>query len=69
MFKNLRAEMVRADMDVPTLAEKAGMKSAGALYSRLNGTVPFSLDEAVTIKKVLGVSMPIEELFEKAEGE
>ena len=69
MFKNLRAEMVRADIDVPKLAEKAGMKSAGALYSRLNGTVPFSLDEAKAIKSVLRVDMPLEELFDKTEGE
>lgn len=65
LFKNLRAEMVRAGLDVAELAEKVGMK-AGALYSRLNGTVPFSLDEAIAIKNVLGVEMPLEELFEEA---
>lgn len=64
MFKNLRAEMVRAGFDVSMLANKIGM-TAGKLYARLNGTTPFSLDEACTIKKVLGVEMPIEELFRK----
>lgn len=63
LFKNLRAEMLRAGLDVAGLAKKTGMK-VSALYSRLNGTVTFSLDEAIAIKKVLGVEMPLEELFE-----
>lgn len=64
MFKNLRAEMVRADIDVPQLAERIGMKP-NALYARLNGTTQLTFSEAVEIKAVLGVTMPLEELFEE----
>ena len=62
MFKYLRAEMVRVDVNVEKLAEMIGM-SIGALYARLSGKVPFTIDEAVAIKKALGVDIPIEELF------
>jgi len=62
MFNNLRAEMVRAGVDVSALSERCGMK-VGALYARLNGTTPFSLEEARRIKNALNVDLPIEELF------
>ena len=68
MYKNLRAEMVRKDIDVPKLAEMIGMKIS-ALYARLNGTAKLSFAEAVTIKQVLGVEMPLEELFEERKEE
>ena len=66
MYKNLRAEMIRADLDVSSLAKKCGMKQ-GTLYSRLKGSTPFSLDEACRIKSALGVGLSLEELFEKKE--
>ena len=64
MFKNLRAEMVRKDIDVPKLAEMIGMK-VSALYARLNGTTTLSFADAVNIKHALGVEMTLEELFEE----
>lgn len=64
MFKNLRAEMVRKDIDVPKLAELIEMK-VSALYSRLNGSTQLTFADAVRIKQALGVEMPLEELFEE----
>ena len=68
MFKNLRAEMVRRDIDVPKLAEMIGMK-VSALYSRLNGSTVLSFADAVNIKQALGVDMTLEELFEERKEE
>ena len=64
MFNNLRAEMVRAGLDVPQLAERIEMKP-NALYARLNGSTQLTFADAVKIKSVLGVAMPLEELFEE----
>lgn len=64
MFKNLRAEMIRKEIDVPKLAKLIGLK-VGALYSRLNGSTQLTFAEAIRIKQALGVEMPLEELFEK----
>ena len=66
MYKNLRAEIARADLSVASLAKKCGM-TRGTLYSRIEGRTPFSLDEAHRIKRALGVELTLEELFMKKE--
>ena len=66
MFTILKAEMVKNHVNAVTLGEMCGMKPS-AIYSRLNGKTPITLDEADLIKKALNSDLPIEELFQKEE--
>lgn len=68
MYPNLRAEMARKNMSISKLATESGLCMA-RLYDKLNGKSQrgFWLDDAIEIKAVLGVDMPLEELFKKEE--
>lgn len=70
-YPTFRAELARKGMTIKALADALGVGYAG-LYSRLarknsrcKSEIP--LDLAVRIKEVLGVDMPVEELFRRSE--
>lgn len=63
MYRNARAEMVRAGFNLGELAEK--MQSYSSIWSeKLNGKRPITLDEAKLFKKVVNSDLPLEVLFE-----
>lgn len=64
MYENLKAEMVRKNMNMSQLGEQCEM-SLQKMSSRINGKTPFTFDETLKIKRVLGVNMPLEKLFQK----
>lgn len=68
MFCNLNAEMARKGITSAYLAGKLGMTPT-TLSLKLNGRSELSLKQAVQIKSILGVDIPLEVLFAKAENE
>lgn len=62
MYPNLRAEMIRNDMTMAKVSAILDI-SVSTLSDKMNGHSNFSLNEAIAIKKELGVEMPLEELF------
>ena len=67
MFKNLEAEMTRKDVSSEKLAHTIG-RSYNSIRHRLNGKIPFTVDEALIIKKKLFPECSLDYLFQK-EGE
>lgn len=66
MYRNAKAEMVRAGINLETLA--AEMKNTVATWSeKLNGKRIITLDEAKKFKKIVKSDLPIEVLFKKFE--
>lgn len=66
MYRNAKAEMVRAGINLETLAAK--MKNTVATWSeKLNGKRIITLDEAKKFKKIVNSDLPIEVLFKKFE--
>jgi DNA-binding XRE family transcriptional regulator len=65
-YKNLRAEMARANMTVAVLAPQIGI-SEKTLRNKLNGETDFTWPEALTIRRLVNPSINIEEMFEKEE--
>ena len=66
MYRNAKAEMVRAGLVLSDLSEKLG--GTVATWSlKLNGKAPITVDEAKNFKKLVGSDLPIEILFEKFE--
>lgn len=68
MFYNLNAEMARMGITGTYLAKKLGM-TATTLSLKLNGKSELSLKQAVQIKSILGVDIPLEVLFAKPDDE
>lgn len=64
MFPNLRAEMARRNITTLGLSNECGIPNT-TLSDKIKGKTKISLDEAIAIKKALGVEMSLEELFEK----
>ena len=62
MFLNLKAEMIRKNVTSGDLAELLKVTQS-TMSLKINGKAKFTLDEAIAIKKALGVDMEIEELF------
>lgn len=58
-FKELRKHMLEAEINQLDLAAKLH-KSAVSLSNRLNGKVPFSIDDAYDIMKILEI--PVEQM-------
>lgn len=52
LFLNVRAEMVKAGINVSTLAKEMGI-TAQALYKKFNGTSEFSLKDTIAIRDIL----------------
>lgn len=67
MYANLRAEMARKDVTISELADLIHISASG-LSKKLTGRSPLLYDEALSIKSVLGVDMPVEILFDTEEG-
>ncbi len=67
MFGNLNAEMARHRITNAYLAKKLGITQS-TLSLKLNGKAELSLKQAVQIKTILGVDIPLEILFAKTEG-
>ncbi len=63
MFLNLEAEMARVRLNRTKLSKELGV-TIGTLSLKLSGKSELTLREAMKIKEILGVNMPIEELFE-----
>jgi len=63
MYRNLEAELARKGITKTKMAEELGL-TLGTLSLKLNGKSNLTLPEAVKIKKVLAVELPIEYLFE-----
>lgn len=64
MYRNARAEMVRAGISLTQLAEE--MDSHASIWSeKLNGKRPISLTEAKKFKQVVKSDLTLEELFEE----
>ena len=71
MYPNIRAEMARKGLiqqDIVNELQKRGFTMVVPTFSaKLNKKFEFTFAEAVAIKDILGVEMPLEELF-KVEG-
>lgn len=68
MYPNLEAELARARMTKKKLSEKLGI-TPSTLSLKLLGKSELSFYEAVKIKTILKVSIPIEELFKEVKEE
>lgn len=68
MFRNLNAEMARKGITSTYLARMLGMTPT-TLSLKLNGKSELSLKQAVQIKAILGVDIPLEVLFAGMETE
>jgi transcriptional regulator with XRE-family HTH domain len=71
MYRNLNAEMCRRGLLQKELAKKLHL-TLGTMSLKLRGKTPFTLDEALEIKKILNdiselsKDINIEKLFEKS---
>ena len=63
MFKNVDAELKRKGMTRGDLAKKLNL-TPSTMSLKLNGKTHITLNEAMRIKKILGVDIPLEILFE-----
>lgn len=66
MYRNAKAEMIRAGLTLEQVAEKMNITTS-TLSLKLNGKSPITLIEAKLFKKIVGSDLPLEELFEKFE--
>ena len=66
MYRNAKAEMVRAGKTLADLSENLG-GTISTWSLKLNGRYPITLDEAKKFKKLVKTDLPIEILFEKFE--
>lgn len=66
MYPNFEAEKARKKLTLKPFAEAIGCTES-TLSLKLNGKYPLLFKEAVIIKGVLGVDMPLDELFEEGE--
>lgn len=63
MFRNLEAELARAGLSKKKLAQGIGC-TPSTLSMKLSGKAPITLSEAAKIKEIIGVNIPLEDLFE-----
>lgn len=70
MYPNLNAELARKKMTLGQVVDELKqydiVMSVSTLSLKKSGQYPFTLDEAKALKKVTGVTMTLEELFEVA---
>lgn len=62
MYRNLKGEMVKADITIKDLAFKIGITER-SLRNKINGDTSFSWNEVLEIRKIVSPSMELEELF------
>lgn len=65
MYPNLKAEMARKGITAKQLAEMIGVTQS-TFSLKMRGEYDFTFAEAVKIKDILGVDIPLEVLFAKA---
>lgn len=66
MYRNAKAEMVRAGLTLERVSEALGC-TTGTLSLWLNGKYAITLTNAKRFKEIVGSDMPLEELFKKFE--
>ncbi len=66
MYRNLEAEMARANVSKCQLAKCIG-KTYNTILRKLNGNCPFTLDEALIIHKHFFPNIDFTELFSTKE--
>ena len=64
MYPNVEAELARARMTKRMLSEQMGI-TQGTLSLKLSGKSDLTFPEALKIKRLLRVDIPIEELFKE----
>lgn len=64
MFPNLMAEMARQGVTKAQIAKHLH-RSPATVTAKFRGISQFTVDEAISIRRLLGVEMPISELFAK----
>lgn len=64
MYRNVKAEMARQGMTLGMLADRLEL-TLTTVSDKLNGKYPITFNQAKQIKSILGVDMPLEELFEE----
>ncbi len=64
MYRNLKAEMARKNINQKQLASMTNMSVSG-LSLKMNGDTKFTFNDVIAIKKALGTELPLEELFAK----
>lgn len=64
LYLQVHIEMFMKGLSYGQLAYKLGMSYA-SVRRKMKGIHPITLDEALAIKKALGSSLPLEELFSK----
>lgn len=67
-YRNLRAEMARANITVAILAPKIGV-SEKTLRNKLNGKTDFTWPEALAIRRLVNPEVGIEEMFIRSDPE
>ena len=65
IFPVIEKQLARMEMSVADLIQETGM-SGEMLKRRLEGKKSFTLEEAISIKKALGLDMALEEIFSRA---
>lgn len=65
MYRNARAEMVRAGLTLEHIASELDITTS-TLSQKLNGKYPITLREAKKFKEVVKSDLPLETLFEEA---
>lgn len=65
MYPNLKAELARVSMSMKDLAKAINMPYS-TLVDKIAGRSEFTFQEAVDIRKAIGVDIPLDELFKKA---
>lgn len=67
MYANVKAEMARKNMTIMDLSAATGIRYQ-TLADKLRGDGVLKVEEAVKIKRAIGVDMPLEELFSQDSG-
>lgn len=65
MYRVLKGEMVKADVNIRELAFKIGITER-SLRNKINGVTAFTWNEVLEIRKIVSPSMSLEELFKTA---
>lgn len=68
MLSNLKAEMARANITIPAIAE-AIKRSDRTVRERIKGNGAFSMPDAVTVRDAFFPGMDIEYLFARADAQ
>ena len=73
MYPNLKAEFARKGLTLENVVNELGSRGVNMTVATLslkmnkkNKKFSFTFDEAKAIKSILGVDIPLEELFEEA---